>query len=336
MGKLREHIRMEAHKIGLSGVVSVQSGDFIYAEAFGYRDWANHAENRISTRFAIASGTKGFTAVGIAVLIEQGLIEFDTLAKSILGDKFENFHRDITIRHLLGHTSGIGDYFDEESTENINDVMLAVPVQNLMSPGDYLPMLEKAKCQCLPGERFSYSNSGFIILALIIEIVSGQSYQNFIEQQLFKRANMNRSGFFCSDRLPEDTASGYIAVGDTWRSNIFNLPIRGGGDGGAYSTIDDMQNFWSALKGGDLINEHLVSELFSPREYCEKDKLSYGYGFWLNAGAKQVILEGYDAGVSFRSLQGLDDENGYTVISNTSSGAWPIARMLDDHFRSDS
>lgn len=333
MEKLREHIRAEVQKIGLSGVVSARSGDSSYAEAFGYRERANHIKNQISTRFGIASATKGFTAVGVAGLIEQGQIGFDTLVKPILGDRLENLHADITIRHLLGHSSGVGDYLDEDSVGNINDVVLAIPVQNLLSPGDYVPLLEKIERKFPPGERFSYSNSGFIILAMIIELVSNQSYQDFIEKQVFKRAGMNRSGFFRSDCLPDDTATGYIPDGDSWRSNVFNLPIKGSGDGGAYSTIEDVQNFWRALKGGHLLNEQLVSELLKPRQYCEKDKLSYGYGFWIDANAGQALLEGYDAGVSFRSITGLNDDNGYTVISNTSSGAWPIVRLLDDYFR---
>lgn len=333
MERLCEHIRAEARKIGFSGVVSVQASDSSYAEAFGHRDRAKYVENQVSTRFGIASGTKGFTAVGVAGLIEQGSVGLDTLVKPILGDRLENLHPDITIRHLLGHTSGVGDYLDEESMGSSNDVVLAIPVQNLMSPDDYLPMLEKAGRKFPPGKRFSYSNSGFVILAMIIEIVSSQPYQDFIEKQVFKRAGMDRSGFFRSDCLPDDTATGYIPDGNSWRSNVFNLPVRGSGDGGAYSNIEDIRNFWHALKSGHLLNTQTVAELLKPRQYCEKDKLNYGYGFWINADTGQVILEGYDAGVSFRSVMRLNDDVGYTVISNTSSGAWPIVRLLNEHFQ---
>lgn len=333
MKALAENIREEAGRIGFSGVVSVQIDGFDHAEAFGYRDRANKIQNQISTRFGVASGTKGFTALGIGELIKQDLIGFDTPARSILGRRLQNLHADITIRHLLGHTSGVGDYIDEETTKNINEVILSIPVQNLKSPADYLPMIEKAESKFPPGERFSYSNSGYVILALITEIISDRPYQDFIEQEIFRRSGMKESGFFWSDRLPDNTAIGYIPDGDSWRSNVFNLPIRGGGDGGAYSTVEDMKCFWNALRTGRLINDQIKREILSPHSYCEEDKLHYGYGFWLNKDTEQVILEGYDAGVSFRSAANLNDEKGYTVISNTSSGAWPIVRLLNRYFQ---
>lgn len=334
MKTLAEIIRQEAVRIGFSGVVSIQVDGFNHAEAFGYRDRANQIQNQISTRFGVASGTKGFTALGTVKLIEQDLIGFDTPVRSLLGRRLQNLHADITIRHLLGHTSGVADYLDEETTPNINEVTLSIPVQNLKSPADYLPMLEKAGPKFPPGQRFSYSNSGYVILALIIEIVSGRPYQDFIEREIFGRAGMHGSGFFWSDRLPDNTAIGYIPDGDSWRSNVFNLPIRGGGDGGAYSTIEDMQRFWSALRTGQLINDEIKREMLHAHSNCEEDKLHYGYGFWLNKDTEQVALEGYDAGVSFRSAVGLNSENGYTVISNTSSGTWSIVGVLNRYFQS--
>src|SRR5690606_28010836 len=133
-----------------------------------HRDRANEIENMISTRFGVASATKGFTALGIARLIDDGSVGFDTLAASIMGSKMRNLHPDINISHLLGHTSGIGDYFDEEIVQSVNDVVLKVPVQNLLSPIDYFPMIGNVEQKFRPGQRFSYSNSGYIVLAAII------------------------------------------------------------------------------------------------------------------------------------------------------------------------
>jgi CubicO group peptidase (beta-lactamase class C family) len=333
MEGLCEEILSCVSKTGFSGVISVQIGSSSFAKAFGYRDRANSLENQLSTRFGIASGTKGFTAVGVARLIEEKQIGFSTLATHVLGDSVKNLHPEITVAHLLEHTSGIGDYLDEEKIQDINDVVLAVPVQDLASPVDYAAMIEKEAQKFPPGARFCYSNSGYVVLAMIIELVSREPYHGFIEAQVFQRAGMIRSGLFRSDQLPEDTALGYVPDGDAWRTNVFHLPVRGGGDGGAYTTLEDMRKFWRSLSGFQLVNEALVAELLQPRQYSESEKLSYGFGFWMDELADQIILEGYDAGVSFRSATGRQCDDGYTVISNTSSGVWPMVRLLTPYFQ---
>jgi len=168
---------------------------------------------------------------------------------------------------------------------------------------------------------------------MIIEAASRQPYHDFIENQVFAVAGMNRSGFFRTDNLPADTAIGYLREGETWRSNMFRVPVRGCGDGGAYSTLDDIRKFWQSLKTFRFVKKELLAELLFPRQYCERQKLKYGYGFWLDDMAGQMILEGYDVGVSFRSAQGMNRDDGYTVISNTSSGAWPIVNIISRYFQ---
>ena len=227
----------------------------------------------------------------------------------------------------------MGDYLDEENIKDIREVVLPIHAQDLTSPGDYVPLIEKEQQKFAPGERFSYSNGGYIVLAMMIEAVTRQPYHDFIENQVVALAGMSRSGFFRSDDLPADTAIGYLQEGNTWRSNVFSVPVRGCGDGGAYSTLDDMWKFWQSLKAFRLVNKQLLAELLFPRQYCEKQRLKYGYGFWVDDKAGQVLLEGYDAGVSFRSAEGLNGDDGYTVISNTSSGAWPMIHILSRYFQ---
>lgn len=334
MLSLREKILECAKETGFSGVVGIQSGaSWSFAEAFGFRDRANELANQLSTRFGIASGTKGFTAVGIAALVEQKLLHFATPANHILGESLKNLDPDITVAQLLGHTSGIGDYLDEEKIQDFEHFVLAAPVQNLVSPFDYVPLIEKEAQKFPPGTRFSYSNSGYIVLAMIIELVSGQPYQDFIGEQVFTRAGMVESGFFRSDDLPGDTALGYIQDEDSWRTNVFHLPVRGGGDGGAYTTIGDMQKFWQRLKSFRLASAALVSEMLQPQPLSGSGNLKHSCGFWIDESANQLILEGCDAGASFRSATDLKTDDGYTIMSNTSSGAWPLVRVLTPFFQ---
>lgn len=321
-------IHDQANDISFSGVISVSYSGRTHEEAFGYRNRANETPNTTDTRFGIASGTKGFTALGIGALVEQGKLSLETTARSILGDRICNLHPEITIRQLLAHTSGMGDYYDEEDIDEKDDFVLSIPVQNLISPLDYIPLLEEKKQKFEPESKSSYSNSGYIALAAIIEIASNVSYQKFIEEQILSKAGMSRSGFFRSDALPENTALGYISEEEPLRTNLFHLPIQGGGDGGAYSTIADMGRFWKGLKAGEIVSDSVIESFLKPQNIV--DKGMYGYGFWIDDKRDHIELVGHDAGVSFYSATSRTKEDGFTVISNTSTGVWSLAKSIKE------
>ena len=111
------------------------------------------------------------------------------------------------------------------------------------------------------------------------------------------------------------------------RSNVFHLPVRGNGDGGIYSTVGDIRTFWTAFFGGRIVPEDWVAEMVRPRSVVSDEK-RYGLGFWLAGSGGAVRLEGYDAGVSFRSWHDPASSLTQTVVSNTTDGAWPLARAL--------
>jgi CubicO group peptidase (beta-lactamase class C family) len=323
---LIELVRQKTDEISFSGVVGFRSDGQSHQEAFGYRDRANKIENTTETRFGLASGTKGFTALGIATLISEGKLELDTTAHLILGTKIKNLHPDITIRQLLAHTSGIGDYYDEDEIGEKDDFILSIPVQDLVSPLDYIPLLEEKKQKFQPGTDSSYSNSGYIALAIVIEVIASIPYQEFVEKMVFAKANMEQSGFFRSDCLPDNTALGYVSKDDPLRTNIFNLPVLGGGDGGAYSTLADMSRFWECLKSFQTLPESTLESFLKAQNTV--DDGWYGYGFWIDRKRDYIQLVGHDAGVSFYSSTSRTSEDGFTIISNTSSGAWTLARLI--------
>ena len=137
------------------------------------------------------------------------------------------------------------------------------------------------------------------------------------------------SAFLRSDELPGNAALGYLS-NDEPRTNVFHLPVLGSGDGGIYSTVADIESFWAALFAGKIVSTGRVSELVRPRSEAPSESMRYGLGFWLHESSSIVILEGYDAGVSFRTLHDPESHRTCTVISNTSEGAWPMARALED------
>lgn len=319
---------------GFSGVISVRQADTVlYERAAGYADRSNRILNTLETRFGIASGTKFFTALAIGRLIAAQKLNFATKLKDCLALPFPRYSPDITIGHLLTHTSGIPDYFDEEKITDFNDFHLAIPWYALKGPRDYLPLFPDEAMKFAPGERFSYSNGGYILLGVVIEELTGRKYQDFVEQEIFKTIGMNHSGYFALNKLPEKTAVGYIEEGEGWRTNIYNLPIVGASDGGAFTTVEDITALWQAFWRNEIIPKELVEIYAQPyiKAGAKRKNLSYGQGLWISEdthGHRYEYITGSDAGVSFRSSVHRSIELQITVISNTSHGVWPIWREI--------
>jgi CubicO group peptidase (beta-lactamase class C family) len=282
----------------------------------------------VDTQFGIASGTKGLTAVAVASLIEEGLLALSTTARAVLGEDLPLIRDDVTIEHLLSHRSGIGDYLDEETELDLADYLMPVPVHELATTEQYLAALDGHDTKFEPGERFAYCNSGYVVLALIAERTTGVPFHELVRQRVCEPAGMHDTAFLRSDELPGRAAVGYLTIDGVSRTNVFHLPVRGSGDGGIYSTVADVNSFWRALFAGRIVSPDWVAELTRPRSEVPNGPRRYGLGFWLHESSAVVILEGSDAGVSFRSVHDPARSITHTVISNTSDGAWPIARLL--------
>jgi CubicO group peptidase (beta-lactamase class C family) len=141
-------------------------------------------------------------------------------------------------------------------------------------------------------------------------------------------AGMHDSGYFRSDELPERTAVGYLPIDGVSRTNVLHLPVRGNGDGGMYATVVDISTFWRALFAARIVSAASVAMMLRPRSDVPAESRRYGLGFWLHPRTDEVILEGYDAGVSFRTEHDPASARTATVVSNSSDGAWPVARRL--------
>ncbi|HEY2271827.1 MAG TPA: serine hydrolase domain-containing protein, partial [Jatrophihabitantaceae bacterium] len=223
-----------------SGVISVTGPDGVeFERAYGLADRAHGMAMTTDTQLAIASGTKGLTAAAVLGLVDDGALSLDTTARSVLGADLPLIADDVTVAHLLTHRSGIGDYVDEDLPE---EQPLQVPVGVLESTPAYLPALDGFAAKFPAGARFSYCNSGYVVLALIAERVTRTPFEQLVDRRVFEPAGMTDSAFLRSDRLPGRAALGYL---DDGRTNVFALPVLGSGDGGAYSTVADVRSFWA-------------------------------------------------------------------------------------------
>jgi CubicO group peptidase (beta-lactamase class C family) len=330
MQPLDDAIDSVAADTGFSGVVRVdRSGNTELAKAYGLADRAHDLPNTVDTRFAIASGTKGFTALTVMSLVEDGSLQLDTAARSVLGDDLPLIDDAVTIEHLLAHRSGIGDYLDEEAVDDRTDYVMPVPVHELASTEQYLAVLGGYDMAFPPGERFAYCNGGYVVLALIAERTSGVPFHELVPRRVCEPAGMRSTGFLRSDELPGDAATGYLTVDDP-RTNVFHLPVRGNGDGGIYSTTADLSSFWDSLFAGRIVSRDRVAQMLRPHSDWPEESKRYGLGFHLHATSDVAWLEGYDAGVSFCSTHDPVSTITHTVISNTTDGAWPLVSLLDE------
>lgn len=314
--------------VDFSGVAHLQK-DETWTAAKGFANRADERPNAIDTRFGIASGSKLFTAVAICQLVEEGKLNFNDLLSELLPQTFPNF--DATVHQLLTHTSGIPDYFDEQAMNGFEELWKQHPMYLMQTASDFIPLFKDQPMMFQPGERFHYNNAGFIALGLIVEHVTGREFTEVVQERIFNAANMMNSGYFRLDRLPGQTAFGYIEEDGAWRTNHYAIPIRGGADGGAYVTAGDMASFWNSLMNGTLLGKELVNTMLEVHASGEDG--DYGYGLWIQGKSDGVLkyhVMGYDPGVSFHSAFYPADGSILTVLSNKSTGAYDITKTIEE------
>jgi CubicO group peptidase (beta-lactamase class C family) len=317
-----------------TGTVTIDVGDRTVLErSYGFAHRALRVPNTPTTRFAIASGSKSFTALAVMRQVASGTLRLQDPVRRFLGDDLPLIDDDVTIEQLLTHTSGIGDYLDEEDDWDPADYVLPVPVHTLETAESFLPIVDGFPQKHSPGARFTYCNGGYIVLAIVLERITGRQFQDIIDTDVIRPAGLTSTAYLRSDELPEDAALGYLhPAGD--RSNVLHLPVRGNGDGGAYTTAADAHQFWRALHAGAIVPADMVAEMTRPWSVVPEEDLRYGMGFWLHPDDPAIVMGGFDAGVAFRSTHDPATCTTVTVLSNCTMGSGALIALLQESGRS--
>lgn len=308
-----------------SGVVSIcKNGAPIFRKAFGYADLYNKRPNLVDTRFATASAGKAFIAAAIMKLVEDGRLSLQSRIGDLLTFDLKQISGDITIRQLLTHTSGIPDYFDEEVMDDYAALWADYPNYKIRSSADLIPLFIDKPMMYSPGEKFQYNNTGYIVLGLVIEQVTGRSFDAHLADAVFAPCHMPNAGYFALDRLPENCANAYLTDRETgeYYTNIYSVDAKGSGAGGAFISVGDVENFWHHFKRGDVVAKAVADEMLSP----QVPEGIYGYGFWILRDG-YPYFQGGDPGVSFISSC---RENGVTItiVSNFEDDVWDLHKRL--------
>jgi CubicO group peptidase (beta-lactamase class C family) len=270
-----ERLKEESAADRFSGTALVaKGGKIVFEEAYGMADREKKIPNQASTQFRIGSMNKMFTAVSIMQLVQAGKIQLsDPFGKYLPDYANREMASKVTIEQLLSHTGGTGDFFGPEFDAHRRE---------LKTLQDYVKLYEKRPLKFAPGTQWDYSNYGFLLLGVVIEKVTGQSYYDYVREHVFKAAGMTMT-----DSLPENEAVPGRSVGYTkgepgpWTPNTDTLPWRGTSAGGGYSTVEDLYHFAMALQDHKLLDA-AHTEMLMKGGSGRPGGEHYGYGFGIS------------------------------------------------------
>ncbi len=297
-----------------NGSILIAKHDTVLIDtALGYGDLRNKTVLNKETPFYIASLSKAFTSIAISLMEERGLLSFDDKA-AIFVDNLPAYAGNVTIRQLLNHTSGIRDYENMLKKKGLtnNDVISWLHDQNGLA--------------FEPGTKFQYSNSGYIILSMIIEKVSKMTYAEFLKKNIFDPLQMHHTIVYGSGTIIPNKAIGFNKD-----KQLDDYAILTTGDGGIYSTAEDLFKLDKALRTQQLLSKETITKLYQTPLLQDGSNSEYGAGWFVEKTAGGVIAQHTGGLAGFRSLFWRDLKNANTIIALTNQGdALPVFNFLND------
>jgi CubicO group peptidase (beta-lactamase class C family) len=260
--------KFKTTKTGGAVLIS-QHGKPVYKKAFGLANLELNVKMNPTNVFEIGSMTKQFTAVSILMLLEQGKLDLQDDITKYIPDYPTKGHK-ITIHQLLNHTSGIKSYTRMRSLFEV--------ARNDMKPLELINFFKNEPMDFNPGESYKYNNSGYIILGYIIEKISGLSYADYIQQNIFDELNMKNSLYASHTKLIPNRAPGYHKRKDFSNARYIShtLPYAGGS---LMSSVDDLNLWQQALSSNKLLKKETLQKAYTNYTLNNGDKINYGYGW---------------------------------------------------------
>ncbi|MBN2017411.1 MAG: serine hydrolase [Candidatus Cloacimonetes bacterium] len=312
-------------------VLIAQEDEILYKNALGYSNFTSKEELNLNSVFCIGSISKQFTSMAVMILKEQGKLTYENKLSDFFPD-YPNSDQ-ISIRHLLNHTSGIPEWMDFSNfrvKSRPGDFIDDITNQDVF---DFLVQLDSLDFN--PGERYSYSNSGYMLLSMIIEKVSGKPFNEFVKQYIFAPLDMQNTMAWNKTKpnIPYKT-TGYNDYGDKDDFNILTT-----GAGSIYSTIDDLYKYDQALYTNNLVSRATLKEAWTPgllndgTSILTSDSI-WGYGFgWLLRNTDKYNIVWHDGGFNgFSAIfyRELNNHNVIILLSNkgTNGPLYPIQEAI--------
>ena len=253
-----------------AAVMIIKDGEILFSKGYGLANLEEEISNTNETNFRLASITKQFTAMCIMILINHGELDFESTLTDIFS-AFPSYGNNITIRQMLNHTSGLVDYeslIPDDASEQVSD-------------GDiYTMMLGLSSTYFTPGTHYRYSNTGYALLAMIVEEKSGLIFSEFLEENIFSPLEMNNSVAH-QEGISNITnrAYGYSQGDDGYNLDDQSLTSAVLGDGGIYTSLNDMFRWDQSLYTDSLVPYEILNEAFTSGELSSGEKTGYGFGW---------------------------------------------------------
>jgi CubicO group peptidase (beta-lactamase class C family) len=293
-------------------VLIAQDDKIIYRKAFGMANLELNVPMKPENVFQLASITKQFTSVSILMLVEQGKLSLqDPLSKFIADYPRGN---EITIHHLLNHTSGI------KSFTNLPDFRAKTRLD--MTPDEIISSFKNLPLEFNPGEKYEYSNSGYFLLGYIIEKLSGMSYEDFIQKNIFDKLGMKYSYYSNSYKIIPNRANGYQLYEGNFENAEYMSSTIPYASGALMSTVDDMFLWNKAIHSNMLISESSKKAAFTNYTLANGKNSNYGYGWYVNEIANITTIE-HPGGMNGFTTSGIyiPEKNVYSIVlSNLDDG----------------
>ena len=254
-------------------VLVVKDRTVLYKKAYGLADVEAGVPNTTNTNFRLASVTKQFTAMAILILMERRQATLESHLVDFFPD-FPAYGREITVRQLLNHTSGLPDYA----------ALMPADQKQQLSDDDVLRILKQAtKGEFRPGSKFEYSNSGYVVLGLIAAKASGKSFARFLEESIFQPLGMSSTvAYEPGISTVKNRAYGYTPSEKTFLRTDQSLTSATLGDGGIYSSVEDLYYWDQALNTTTLVRATTLKQAFSPANFADGQKSNYGFGWFVD------------------------------------------------------
>jgi D-alanyl-D-alanine carboxypeptidase len=335
---------------GFNGVVHVVGDDDEepVTIAMGLADRAARLPIHPGTRFGTASTTKLLTGLTVARLVDRGVVRYDERLADLVGVDLRPRDLDprVALHHLLGHTSGVGDYADEYTDLRYEAIWEGVPSTTIRGPRDMVPLMRDLPRTGDPGEAARYNNGAYVLVGLALEEVTGRAFPDLVRTEVFEPLGMTASGFWGLDAVEPDLAIGYLppepeaAPGSpaaAWRTNVFTVPAMGLPDGGAQATAIDLVRALDGLTGrgpigGPFLTAATRERMIGPHAVSPVEKAGYGLGA-IHGGSgptARIGHSGEDPGFSSRCWAYTVTGERVVVQSNVTEGAAHTFRRLEE------
>ncbi|MEO7510766.1 MAG: serine hydrolase domain-containing protein [Gemmatimonadaceae bacterium] len=306
-----------------ASLLVVRHDTVLVRKAVGLADVGGGVPATSATNYRLASLTKQFTATAIVLLVEDGVLTLDTPVRSILPE-LPSYAASVTLRHLLTHTSGLWDYeaFVPDSQQRQVTDRDALDLVRTHADSLYFP----------PGSGWRYSNTGYALLSLIVERKSGMSFPDFLRTRIFAPLGMTNSLAHVDgrDTIPH-RAYGHTVRGDTVSGTDQSNTSAVLGDGGIYSSIDDMTRWYAALTARTLVDGKLWNATITPYVLSDGKPTEYGFGWFIDRFEDRARLRHHGETRGFTNFVARFPEEGLTILlltNRTDSAPWDIVDAL--------